>query len=984
MGDEIDSLDHINSINTIAGANNPPRNREALEEPSYRLFPNSSDNHAASFGAVGRISQVVDPQFRPPAPQLPTPSSTQFGPETSMPDQTRSAFNNSNTLYPDSSMTQTSNTDMYGRPITNLTSTSSTASSLPFSSPVPTTSFSDIAKQSGYSGGAVSLSTNIMLNTLNEYGPPIAVPHSGSVGSMSSNNQNYYQQRQYPMQPMGPAYLQSSQGLPPRNMPLPNAEYIEQFIPSTSQLQVNSGGGNNHNNNVNSSSSRTSSSNNNNNNLSDGTKSQQSSNINSARDNNPIYSPPHASSPPLDQIGHSSSSVTTTQPHNKIPKRVKTPPVEKFDEMDLLTLRKKYREYEIQANCNKRARDTIERSLNNMTRHSKGKNLELDPVFRQKKDDQRRCEAVGHEIRKNMQKISDTLFIKFGQKITNSSSSHHLDQPRRAKMSTASAETSRDRNSRGSTSSGGANRYSGLLLDLKDAKTWCQICDIHFNSLKEYCDHLHKREHTAASKKRPNPWRVSKDPIDLRKTYDIYKSICAKLEHEFGENEFNMRKLDLALNPTLKDKEKKLKDLAQNRERNKFEDSDPLLKIKGYDYLIPITGFYCSLCDQALCDFAQVEQHLKSYGHTYAHAKSVAIDKQNEITFRIKQDRSYKKTNVSTDDEETVESSKNSKQDTEVTSKHSSSTSSAVQYKKPTSHIVDDHEAIADKFPKKAAVGKPATAAHVPHSTLTKSRKTANTKTHDDDSMARKAQSRRRPSDDLPEIVPINDRSRTKPSALKRLRTVEESGSRPTSRAEEANLVSTDSDSTPEPIQKPIEEAHLASGDPDSPFPELYLAVTGNTHVSALRDKRLAQNCRVVMNKINLDDYKDMLLDSATLYVRVNQLIAKKEPTKLAEELKKKAVTAPTFFDSDGNPIPVDPDEEVKEEKPKISRLLAKPDDTKKEISESRRRNSDDLQPSKSADSESGDKNMVTFDSEPDRDEVRFDMTLLENFFCEK
>lgn len=702
------------------------------------------------------------------------------------------------------------------------------------------------------------------------------------------------------------------------------------------------------------------------------------------------YSPPPVPSPPLDDINMVSTNLATQDQQsnqsnaqrnpNKIPKVGQTVSASshgKYEDMNLLNLQKRYGEFDEEQVKVRRKRREIEKALNDMTRNNHGKNIEMDPSFRQKKDEQKKCDVALASIQSEMRTIQDKLLTKYAYKIQPKQQAKPpapLAPPsRRAKMSTtASSSASRDRTEL-KPPKPIKDSLKQISLDLKDPRPWCQTCDDHFDSIKEFCDHLHTRDHIRAMKK-STPWRTTRDLLDKRKTYDIYKSMCAKLSNELKMS-FSLKDLDYALNPLMDDKAKKLKQNTLKREQGSFSDTDRLFEPKGYDFLIPISGFFCPLCNRALCDLQHVQQHLRSYEHNNAHAKSVALNPQHEIQFQTQRERSYAKQFPS----ESIKESNSTKQK-EPSSNVTPSSSNAlpsdadaasgdntverppplVQYKKATSKIVDEHETIADKFVRKDRSDRAYPLADA------------------NERQPAPIGVRKRISNAVPEIVPLGN---CQPSALKRLKTATITR---TKALRSTTSESTGSDRSPEPEEDIDKNIHLNAGHPDSPFPDLSLRITGNMNVSLLKDKRLAGPCRVVMDKLDICELQDTMLDEAKLWAVAHRMMAKKESKQISNDILAKDTVRPTYFTASGANVPVDVDqnEDERDEKPKI---CSTSDDEKSDIKSDTTDNRNSVKKKSSFKEivhDDLDSEMFDTRSETD-DRLGFELKDLEKFFTE-
>lgn len=961
MNDQIDSLDHLGAITSTTERNSDRTNNLLGEEPTYQICP-GTDNPASSHGAGGRLSSVVDPDFRPPTTASSLFDSSQFGdmlevlhselePQRSttadIPPNTYTSTPTNNSVIA-TTTSSAANMNVYTTPfITNAntftTSHSSTTNTItttnttttidvimPSSPPPPQQTFGSISTPLSFQDLARKpvASSNIMSSTLQQYGPAISMhqsPYRPMVTNMPRPGQyatriNLPIQRPSMCRPLMPISFDSTlkQHVGPELQtrgPTPKSNQtkfpLTQFVPP---------------------------------NVLDRPSTSRSNNDDKIT---PAYSL-KSKSPPLDKLnqvngGHNKLNGSTNNHSNRIPKKDSTQSTgDTYNGMNMLELQAEFRFREGQFDELRRDRAKIEKELSDLGRDAHGQNVELNPHFRKKKDEQKRCDRHIQEVKQDMKKISELLKTKYNHTMTEKERSNQpLQRPARAKMSTGgSAPAPR------SDLVEKDEKLKKIVFDLQDGYTWCKDCDTHFESFKEYCAHLHKREHAQnAPRILHPPWRKNMDKIvaNRRRTYDYFKSICAKLGNRLS-SDFNLSALDEALNPSLKDKEV-LKSMMLQRERGQFEEDDVLFSMKGYDHLVPVTGFFCKLCDETLCDYKEAEQHLKGYTHCYLHAKYVGLDSARETAFRSKLEKSRhkqlpsvsgsrsKKTQSHQDSPSRTDKPTNKSIATKSTSDKTApptttkpSSSRTLPYKKPTSHIVDDHEVIADKFEKRtdksdrppsstsdnSVAPRPASPMFSSDSndedtsnkTTTKATKTA---TSSKASSPKKSAKNKQ----APEIVPIG---RSKPSALKRLRRDNMeyallAHTLPT-RLESSN---DDEDDDNEDEVQVIKEVHLQPGDPDSPFPDLDLVVTGNTHIQVLKDKRLARRAVVKMTMIKLDDYKDMMLDGTTLWARVNQVMTKKEPGEYNKELDNVTIPEPVYFGLGGDNIPVELDKSSNE-----------------------------------------------------------------------
>lgn len=452
-----------------------------------------------------------------------------------------------------------------------------------------------------------------------------------------------------------------------------------------------------------------------------------------------------------------------------------------------------------------------------------------------------------------------------------------------------------------------ADKLKKLMFDFRDSNAWCGDCDFHFETILDYCQHLHKHEHSQNVKKTPTSWRSHKEFIDKRKTYDLLKSICSKVANEINEN-FSIQDLDKVLTPGIDKEVYRAKFLL--REKGKFEKNDSLFEPKGLNYLVPITGFYCNLCSLALCDQVEVNLHMRSHDHNHAYIKSVALNPQYETVLRTKYLKSYKsKYNKIPPGFSSEEMDNNSGDKNNTTKKQNSDNLKSI--------LKGDRSSEKEKS-RSERILPPAS------------------------KVSERASSR-----EMPEIIAISA-SRTKPSALKRLRSdnvtrrnsddlkvPDEKRTKTTDQQLDTCLSDIDSES-PEEMDvdennsdrasekeeereevdeiDEIEQTNemtmpqLEKGDVENPFPELDLFISGNLHVDILKDSKLAKPSKIKLKKLKFDEYKGMLLDTTTLIARISQLITKKEPDMIRKDFGDKVVTKPTFFDQSGKSMPIDLD----------------------------------------------------------------------------
>lgn len=113
-------------------------------------------------------------------------------------------------------------------------------------------------------------------------------------------------------------------------------------------------------------------------------------------------------------------------------------------------------------------------------------------------------------------------------------------------------------------------------------KHWCSKCNEVFPQIKQYLEHLHDESH----------WKHS-DPKDTlcTKTAKEKKSSTANTLKGKGEEETNAK-------------------LKPKTDNNKL-----VVPFKGMQCLVPIKGFYCSVCKIFLRDNEHAEDHLNTAFH---------------------------------------------------------------------------------------------------------------------------------------------------------------------------------------------------------------------------------------------------------------------------------------------------------------------------------------------------------------------------------
>lgn len=761
-----------------------------------------------------------------------------------------------------------------------------------------TTSFADLASSNqSLPTGANSLSSHILSHTLSEYGPIIdAYKTTPAPTDSPLLTPTYVSQPLLSSDPMGPLILRSDAHLlTPSGFNSGNtlSNSSINYTPDTNTLYQST-----HENVLDSANNMIV---------------QTSTSVQPPRDAL-LYSPPlvDQTSSTADAILTPTINPNTGRPYledelvgGKIPKKSETNTVDPLAGFGMSKLQEFYHEFDVKLKNLKSIRDDIVKEIGDILRRSQGRNVENDVVFRKKKDSQLKCEREIDNMKEKMKKISEKLSADFGYKIERTESfkgsgfGSKGSVSRRAKMSTTPASISKQRSDSNNDKSFQSRKY---LLDLKDTATWCKMCDLHFESLRDYSNHLHTHQHRQKMKK-STPWRSEKlgDPIDRRKTYDMMRSMCDKLKNELGKN-FGLIDVDDALTADLPNKRETLKDRFLERERGRFDEDDVMFKIRGYDYIVPVPGFYCNLCSMKLCDHLEFEQHIKSYQHVYAHFKSIAINPKYESDISSQYSKSYKKHFP------TIEPAKSAQTD-DPQQPHQSKSVSA--YKKATSRIVDEHETIANKFPPRTAREMLSKSDKPSAKGTNKQTDEANSEISIKEKSSGKLTSphkRKNVYDDVPGIVPI---TKGNPSALKRLRTtlsdIRKAAPACDALSDRSSSPSIISEYGPEDKGNESQEHKLNVGDDDSPFPDYQLSVCGNHHESVLKDKRLSMPVEIKLTPMNLDDYKDLLLDSSSVWSRINHLVAKREKiNNLKANQISRVQTKPTYYTTDGKQMAVD------------------------------------------------------------------------------
>lgn len=666
---------------------------------------------------------------------------------------------------------------------------------------------------------------------------------------------------------------------------------------------------------------------------------------------------------------------TTTQEKNLI-----TQVRENWDKWTQNQMIQEYNKLGQQLSKAQSARADLEKEVNDIVRKNPGQNVELNQAFIKKKQE---LSAIGlkcEDINRAMKFIGDKSMSKYNRKLENPNARQPLQNAQstlpvrkvpRAKMSTATPSPNVPK--KDSIDKKDSTDKKDALFDLKDDPLWCRFCDAIFHSLGEFCSHLHKWDHTRNTEGTSrHPWRHKENPkrqLGRFETFTRFRSIC-DLVNETSDTKFSLKNLDSVLHPSMKDKEK-LKELELKRERKQFDDNDRLFSYKGYDELVPITGFYCKLCNRTLCDEKEVERHMKGWSHNMEYVRSISLQPAHERDFRVKMDRALKslseteKARSTSAKQKEIQPTASNSRDVQPTANKArdvsarapadyesssgpiiSHWSARLPYKKPTSKIVDEHDVIADKFDKRKdrdpdeakRPNRPDPSNTVsPDLSKSDSPDLSKSDTSKPSSSPTKSRSPKKQRDrPIPEIVPITNHQ---PSAsLKRLkhpysekpkkRADPELDDFPkkTKRAPQIVIDSSTEDEIGSPTKKRgvakasisedsgLPELCLEKGDPNSPFPDLDIFINGNLPLSVLTDGRLRQKTLVKMNRVNLDDYKEMMLDNASLWNRVDGLMTKKEPGEFQKNLQKASLTAPCYFGKDGEVVPVSVDRDSSDE----------------------------------------------------------------------
>lgn len=979
----------------------------------------SRDTLTPSFGVGGEVSRL-DPQFRLPAS---TPTSL-FEPS---PGLFGSSFNqDSSTISSQQQQQQHSGSNIYSSSnlfVTTPTTTSSgslfTRPHIPSSTPpsvkdgVPqlsftmtsnATSFSDLAKKCAPPPSVAPLQTISTASMLQEYGPVSSAPPP-PPGNCRRPTDSYNTTNQVSSSTSIYIVTTASSSFVTNTTTSANTPYI----PPTSRL----------------------------------TRELAEKVSNVSQSDPPVYSPPQ--SPPMNktvsleksagQAALESAKNSQSSSSSRIPRKnpsTKRSTADRYEKFDLISLQTEYGEQESNKHYIVRKIQQLEKEISDMMRNSQGRNIELDPQFTKLKKMKKDYEVQLFSTKENMQKLSDVAYSKYNVRPTPRSPPR--TNPIKPRMSTGPSPRE-GRRPKG-TPHGIDPEVKDLLLDLDDTRCWCEDCDIHFDKIEEYCEHLHSTLHERAAKSKKFPWRVIRESIDKRKTYDRIKSMCANVSNK-TKRPFDKTHLDRLLDPNQGKDGEKFRERSLARERGKFESGDMLFAMRGFNYLVPIEGFYCKLCNRTLCDYFDVDQHFKSLEHNYKHTECLALDPDWERKFRNKMLQSYKKQYADNDEEEEVEvdveredksrrgssSSPTRKSRESRRAKEQALYAPAPQYKKPTSHIVDEHETVTEKFAKKNGTGNK-------NNTFIKTTTRRSNKRHlSDDEVEStprsKSVSPAKPSYKRPlktGIVPLAETR--KPSALKRLRTGTTATTTAATRTSTKDKQKKDDDdeendddevtavahiprrsASPEPMYTSDNDDRQVIIDEDSPFPYLELKIHGNYHASLLRDPRLAKPCHVLLKPLVFEDLQVELNDSASLWTRVHKMVAKKEKDReeLNKRMAEKDITEAVYFDKDDQPKHIeiaddDDEEEDQDEKKRVtSETKVKEIEKKKSDLEKTHSDEEDGTPSLG----NGDKKSPKKDEKKDTrlgfesdgagetgDEPSkrpdIDMAFIEDFLCEK
>lgn len=666
------------------------------------------------------------------------------------------------------------------------------------------------------------------------------------------------------------------------------------------------------------------------------TSNTNDSNKNSASRTDLLYSPPPTSSPPLDSIPMSvgqlatttttttSSTTTTTSitglANNKIPKisssTTTSSTKSNYDSMELLPLQKRYRSIEAEQKQLSKKRHDIEKKINDMARSAHGKNIDLDPNFRNLKEQKRKYNDEIQQATTALRKIYDTLVSKFDVRISSSSSEilpFQKQQPisRRAKMSTGPKVNRNDSKVESNNRGDSSKKY---MFEFHDCKSWCEPCDQHFETVSDYLKHLHKRDHIMNTRKTSTPWRSHTEIIDRKKTYNLMKSICAKVGNELGQD-FSVQNLDRILIPNAS--KDTYKAIAMSRERERWDKEDSLFEPKGLNYLIPVEGYYCTLCSKTLCDQVEVNLHMRSHDHNYAFVKSVCLNPDGELKLRSKYERSYKKRFGTNPKCYSVDKTTNivKEIDSRIMPGGTRAILKSSQRKDADKQEEDKVSNTRDKIASRMPVMIPLSESTYKPSALKRLRTDSTDKALKD--IIQPSSTSREKIDDVVEMDDEDQQEENRQIAGQQIESeTREDEIHENSDEEVIEIPHYDESSDYEDPLLNIGNQYdativLRAGEPDNPFPELDLGISGNLHIDNLKDERLKANTRVILQKIDLEMYKDILLDPESLWTRVNQLMTKKEP-KFSESpnARNKPVTAPTFFGCEGKSIPIDLDDE--------------------------------------------------------------------------
>lgn len=581
------------------------------------------------------------------------------------------------------------------------------------------------------------------------------------------------------------------------------------------------------------------------------------------------------------QVKASSNTAATNKMDKtgKIPKKSFDKQRDDITSMSMLQLLSKKKEITYSLSNLNENRQNLERKKSDIERSSRGSYYDNDPQHRHLKDQLAGVSAKERELKAQLNSIWDRLEGQFNLKRTSDPIDRQSSKP---------DQTKRSRPKMSTTPSGPPvelpnrlereQQLSNAQLNLEDGNNWCQICDVHLKSLKEYCMHIHSEVHSEKVKNKTRPWsKVTTEFLTKGQTLDVINKVL-KTEAERKEANLSIDEFKAIFDPA-KYKSTKKQDKAETSENsedpNEKVDKPEIDIYRGQRFLIPTVGAYCTLCDRGFFDESDVEHHMRSYEHTVAHTRMVFIDPHIESNYHRDMNRSL----------ERLKANKNS--------------SDRSRYQENLQGLLEARERrerdkrrriINDDEPKRLQKSRMASP---------KSRKRANIETYEShESSASESPIKKKQS---------TTQNRVTGNSIKR-----------TSR--ELELSDSDDDTA-------LSQSIMQHNDPDSLFPGLDLEVHGNSHTALLRDKKLSQQTVVVMEKLDITDptYARLLssenelnrLDSsATLF----NTIVKAEPFDWT-------LAQATYFDKLGDQIPItlDSDNEdnsnifdalVKQEKP--------------------------------------------------------------------